>query len=137
MAGMDQNTGGLIDGWESVGQSVLNLFTTAFFSRIMRPYVGSNVIRLLGANVNEQTVSRVRVAIAVALWLFEPRLRPYRVDLVDADRTGDSKWIIMGIYIPRALQGDFTPAGVRTLTIDPRYIGKALITTATPVSGAI
>jgi uncharacterized protein len=132
MAGMDQVTGGLVDGWDHVGQSVLNLFTTAFFSRVMRPYVGSNVIRILGQNVNEQTVSRVRVAIAVALDLFEPRFKPYRVDLVDVGRTGNSSWIIMGIYIPRALVGDFTPAGVRTLTIDPRYIGKALITTDTP-----
>jgi uncharacterized protein len=132
MAGMDQVTGGLLVEWPHVGQSVLNLFTTAFFSRVMRPYVGSNVIRILGRNVNEQTVSRVRVAIAVALDLFEPRVKPYRVDLVDVDRTGNSSWIIMGIYIPRALAGDMTPAGVRTLTIDPRYIAKALITTDTP-----
>jgi phage baseplate assembly protein W len=132
MAGMDQVTGGLLDGWDHVGQSVLNLFTTSFFSRIMRPYVGTNVIRLLGQNINEQTVSRIRVAIAVALDLFEPRLEPYRVDLVDFDRTGTSSWIIEGIYIPRALAGDFTPAGVRTLTIDPRYLNEAIITTATP-----
>jgi phage baseplate assembly protein W len=132
MAGMDQNTGGLLDGWDHVGQSVLNLFTTKFFSRVMRPYVGSNAIRILGENINEQSVSRVRVGISVALDLFEPRLVPYRVDLSDFDLTGASSWIMMGIYIPRALEGDMTPSGVRTLTIDPRYLGNALVTTATP-----
>ena len=129
MAGMSQATGGVLDGFDHVGQSVLDLFTTRFFSRIMRPYVGSNVIRILGQNANAQTVSRVRVAIAVALDLFEPRLRPYRVDLVDMDRTGTSAWIIQGIYIPRALEGDDTPAGVRTLTIDPRFISQILPST--------
>ena len=129
MAGMSQATGGVLDGFDHVGQSVLDLFTTRFFSRIMRPYVGSNVIRILGQNANAQTVGRVRVAIAVALDLFEPRLRPYRVDLVDMDRTGTSAWIIQGIYIPRALEGDPTPAGVRTLTIDPRVIDQILVST--------
>ena len=73
---MNQDTGGLLDGWEHVGMCVLNIFTTRFFSRIMRPYVGSNVIRLLGQNVNEQTVSRIRVAIAVARVLLDPRHMP-------------------------------------------------------------
>jgi phage baseplate assembly protein W len=123
---MDQASGGLLDGFDHVGQSVVNLFTTEFFSRVMRPYVGSNVIRILGQNANAQTVSRVRVAIAVALWLFEPRFTPYRVDLTDMDRTGTSSWVIQGIYRPRGHLGDPTPAGVRTLTIDPRVIDQII-----------
>jgi phage baseplate assembly protein W len=123
---MCQATGGLLAGWDHVGQSVVNLFTTTFFSRIMRPYVGSNVIRILGQPANAQTVSRVRTAIAVALDLFEPRLTPYRIDLIDMDRTGTSAWIIQGIYRPRGHLGDPTPAGVRTLTIDPRVIDQII-----------
>jgi uncharacterized protein len=137
MAGMNQINGQVLDGWAHVGQSVLVLFTTSFFSRIMRAYVGSNVIRLLGQNVNAQTVSRMREAIAVALWLFEPRLVPVRIDLVSVDRTGASAWIIQGDYRPDArfdpftgeLTGDLTSAGVRTLTIDPSVVEQVLLAT--------
>lgn len=137
MAGMNQVSGRVLDGWDHVGQSVLVLFTTPFFSRVMRAYFGSNVIRLLGQNVNEQTVSRMREAIAVALWLFEPRLVPVRVDLVTVDRTGASAWLIQGDYRPGArfdpftgqLTGDLTSAGVRTLTIDPSVVEQVLIAT--------
>jgi phage baseplate assembly protein W len=125
MAGMNQATGGLLDGWDHVGQSVLILFTTSFFTRVMRPYVGANIIRLLGELANEITVQRIRVAIAVALDLFEPRLTPYRVDLLNMDRTGTSSWIIQVIYRPR----DPTPAGMRTLTIDPSIMMQVLVAT--------
>jgi uncharacterized protein len=129
MAGMNQATGGLLDGWDHVGQSVLILFTTSFFTRVMRPYVGANIIRLLGELANEITVQRIRVAIAVALDLFEPRLTPYRVDLLNMDRTGTSSWIIQVIYRPRGHLGDPTPAGMRTLTIDPSIMMQVLVAT--------
>lgn len=137
MAGMDRETGRILDGWTHVGQSVNDLFTTAFFTRVMRAYVGSNVIRLLGQNINPQTVSRIREAIAVALWLFEPRLVPTRIDLTDFDRTGASAWLIQGLYRPGArfdpftgeLTGDLTSAGLRSLTVDPSVISRVLIST--------
>jgi phage baseplate assembly protein W len=137
MAGMDRETGHILDGWGHVSQSVFVLFTTPFFTRVMRAYVGSNVIRLLGENINGQTVSRVREAIAVALWLFEPRLVPTRIDLTDFDRTGLSKWVIEGTYRPGArfdaitgeLTGDLRSAGTRSLTFDPSVIRQALVAT--------
>ncbi len=140
MAGMDRETGRILDGWAHLSQSVNDLFTTAFFTRVMRAYVGANVIRLLGQNINAQTVSRLREAIAVALYLFEPRLVPTRIDLTDFDRTGASTWLIQGIYRPGArfdpftgeLTGDLTSAGLRSLTVDPSVIKQVLVTVGSP-----
>jgi phage baseplate assembly protein W len=127
MAGMNMDDGSVLDGWSHVCQSVHILFTTEFFTRVMRAYVGSNVIRLLGELTIPQTVQRIRTAIAIAIDLFEPRLDPYRVDLVAMDGTGTSTWIIQCIYMPNALQGDFTPAGIRSLTIDPSVVTSLLV----------
>src|ERR1017187_7047760 len=88
MAGMNMDEGSVLDGWSHVCQSVHILFTTEFFARGMRAYVGSNVIRLLGELTVPQTVQRIRTAIAIAIDLFEPRLDPYKVDLVAMDGTG-------------------------------------------------
>lgn len=127
MAGMSNETGQILDGWDHVVQSVRDIFTKRFFEQRMRPYVGSHVIRLLGENVNEQTVMRLKWAIMLAIDLFEPRLTPKNIDLLDFDRTGASSWVIQVIYRPRALEGDFTPAGVRTLVFDPTVLQQALV----------
>jgi len=128
MAGMNQQTGGLLAGWPHVLQSVRIIFTTPFFERLMRPYVGSHVVRLLGENIGERTVLRIRWAIALAIDLFEPRLTPYRIDITDFDRTGASSWIMQAIYRPNALSGDMTPSGIRTLAFDPEEISQAIVT---------
>lgn len=124
---MDRASGKLLDGWDHVAQSVRVIFTTPFFERVMRGYVGSHVIRLLGEPVNEQTIMRVKWGIAIAIDLFEPRLTPYRIDITDFDRTGASSWVIQCIYRPNALSGDMTPAGIRTLAFDPEEIKQAIV----------
>ena len=128
MAGMNRETGKPLDGWDHVAQSIFVLFTTSFFSRLMRAYVGAHVIRLLGRLGNEQTASQARWAIATALLLFEPRFTPTRIGLTALDRTGASGFRIDGIYRPRALLGDPTPAGARTLSLDSNRLLTALPT---------
>lgn len=127
MAGMNRDTGQLLDGWDHVAQSVFDIFTKPFFEQCMRPYVGSHAVRILGQNVVPQTVMRVQWAIAMAIDLFEPRLTPKNIQMLDADRTGASSWVIEVIYRPRALEGDFTPAGVRTLIFSPDVLIQALV----------
>lgn len=127
MAGMSNETGAVLDGWDHVVQSVHDIFTKPFFEQRMRPYVGSHVIRLLGETINEQTLMRIKWAIMLAIDLFEPRLTPKNIDLLDFDRTGASSWVIQVIYRPRALEGDFTPSGVRTLIFSPDVISQALV----------
>jgi hypothetical protein len=127
MAGMNRATGKLFSGWDHVLQSVRVIMTTPFFERVMRDYVGSHAVKLLGENVNEQTVMRLRWAIMLAIDLFEPRLTPYRIDIVDFDRTGSSDWVLQAIYRPNALSGDMTPSGIRTLAFDPEVLSQAIL----------
>lgn len=127
MAGMDRTTGKVLDGWDHVVQSIRNIMTTPFFERVQREYVGSHAVKLLGELANEQTVMRLRWAIMLAIDLFEPRVTPYRITMTDLDRSGASEWIIQVIYRPRALQGDFTPSGIRTLVFDPGYYSQVVL----------
>ncbi|KRQ99277.1 GPW/gp25 family protein [Bradyrhizobium valentinum] len=127
MSGMNRQTGKLLSGWDHVVQSVRVIFTTPFFERVMRGYVGSHVIRLLGENVSAQTLLRIRWGIALAIDLFEPRLTPYRIDITEFDRTGASTWVIEVIYRPNALSGDMTPSGIRTLAFDPDELKQAIV----------
>ena len=128
MAGMNNQTGAVLDGWDHVVQSVYDIFTKRFFEQRMRPYVGSHVIRILGENATEQTIMRFQWAVCMAIDLFEPRLTPKRVACLDFDRTGWSAWAIEVVYRPRALEGDYTPAGVRTLVFDPTVLKQAIVT---------
>lgn len=115
--GIDRRTGKLLTGWDHVVQSVELIFTTPFYARVMRPYVGSFVPRTIGELANERTAQRFRWASAMALILFEPRLYPLRIDQVNLDRTGATDWFIEGAYRPRGHKGDFTVAGIRTLVL--------------------
>lgn len=128
MSGMNRVTGHLLGGWDHVVQSVRYIMTTPFFERVMREYVGSHAVRLLGEPINEQTLMRLRWAFMLAIDLFEPRLTPYRIDLIDFDRTGNSEWVIQVIYRPNALAGDFTPSGIRTLVFDPTVMSQVVLT---------
>lgn len=124
---MNNETGAVLDAWDHVVQSVRDIFMKGFFEQRMRPYVGSHCIRLLGENVNAQTVMRVKWAIMLAIDLFEPRLTPKNIDILDFDRSGASSWVILCIYRPHALEGDMTPSGVRTLVFDPTVLSQALV----------
>lgn len=123
--GMDASTGELLVGWDYVQQDISRALTTAYFERVMRPYVGSNARRLLGELANVRTAMRFRWAVIIALTTINPRtgnpiipnFEPIRVDQVDLDRTGDTGWIIDGFYIPRGHLGDKTRASRRTLTL--------------------
>lgn len=115
--GIDRRTGKVLIGWDHVVQSVEVIFTTPFYARVMRPYVGSFVPRTIGELANPRTAQRFRWATAMGLMLFEPRLYPVRIDQVGLDRTGATDWYIEGAYRPRAHKGDLTVAGIRTLTL--------------------
>jgi len=115
--GMDAETGRYLTGWEHVCQSIGKLLTTAYFERVMRPHVGSNARRLFGELANVRTAQRFRWAVALAIYLFEPRFTPLAINQVDLDRTGATAWIIDGWYRPRAHLGDMTIAGRKSLTL--------------------
>ena len=126
--GIDRRTGAMLTGWSHVVQSFETIFTTPYFSRVMRPYVGSAGLRLFGELANPRTAQRFRFAVALGFALFEPRFTPTRIDQVDLDRTGATAWIIEGIYRPRWHLGDTTPAGTRTLNLIATSAGLSVDT---------
>jgi phage baseplate assembly protein W len=134
--GMDLETGELLAGWDYTVQDISRALTTAYFERVMRPYVGSNARRLWGELANVRTAMRFRWAVIVAMTTTNPKtgypmvpnFEPARVDQVDLDRTGDTGWIIDGWYIPRGHLGDRTRASRRSLTLTFNGRGGPAIT---------
>jgi phage baseplate assembly protein W len=124
--GIDRRTGMPLAGWPQVMQSIEVILTTAYFERMMRPYVGSLGLRLFGELANRRTAQRFRWTVATALLLFEPRFHPLRIDQLDLDRTGDTTWMIEGDYRPRGHLGDLTSAGRRTLSLVAGESGLSL-----------
>lgn len=124
MAGIDRTTGKPLDGWPHVVQSLIVLFTTGYGARLMRRYFGSDVPRLLGANLTRRTVLLFVGALIVAVDLWEPRARVRKID-VDRGanspenlRLGHFAMTVRCAFFPRGHLGDFTPAqGEYTLTI--------------------
>lgn len=113
--GLDRYSGLRISGWSHVVQSIEDLFTTSFGERIMREWYGSFVPRLLGENITPRDVVPFFSAIASAIDTWEPRYRVTKVDVVEVTREGRMTISIEGQYRPRALLGDFTVEGSRTL----------------------
>ncbi|UYO50333.1 GPW/gp25 family protein [Rhodopseudomonas palustris] len=121
MAGMDRETGRLLDGWEHVVQSLFEMFTTGYGLRIMREWFGTVVPQLLGENLVPSTVVQFYSSICTAIELWEPRFRVLKVTPLsngpEALRQGQLGLRIDGEYRPRALKGDLTPEGMRTVHV--------------------
>jgi phage baseplate assembly protein W len=111
-AGMDRNTGKLLQDWPHVLQSLSDIFTTDFGSRVMREYYGSDVTRLLGENMVPETFVRFFSAIGIAL-IQEPRVLLRKITPLSVTRSGSAGFYIEFVYRPRGHLGDFTPQGAR------------------------
>jgi len=117
-AGMDRETGRLIDGWPHVAQSLGDIFTTRFGERVMRRYYGSLVPELLGENMVPETFLRFYSALGAAL-VQEPRVALTRVEPLSVSRDGRARFRIEFEWRPRGHLGDFTPAGAKRVTAEP------------------
>lgn len=120
--GIDRNTGKKLTGLAHLRQSLLVIFTTHIGSRVMRRTFGSAVPALLGrSNLTAPELLRFYTAIHLAIELWEPRLTSTRVwypsnqNTPTALREGHTGLRITALYMPNALQGDFTTDAV---TID-------------------
>lgn len=114
---MDAGSGGNISGWPHVLQCMADFFATSFGERVMREWYGSAVPRILGEPLNTQTVVPFFAAVSSAIEQWEPRFRVLRVVPEGVGRDGRLRVLVEGEYRPRALLGDFTPEGVRRMTI--------------------
>lgn len=111
--GLNAATGGLLTGWEHVIQSLRDIFDAHFGSRIMREWYGSFVPNLLGQLINPQEVVPYFAALTSAIEQWEPRFRVTQIQVVKVTRDGQLHIFLDGEYRPRAVYGDFTPAGAK------------------------
>jgi phage baseplate assembly protein W len=115
LVGLNGSTGHILTGWEHVIQSLRDIFDTRFGSRIMREWYGSFVPNLLGRLITPEEVVPYFAAITSAIEQWEPRFRVTRIQVVKVTRDGQLHVFLDGEYRPRAVYGDFTPAGTRRI----------------------
>lgn len=100
MNGLDRNTGKRLSGNAHLAQSIGDILTTPLGSRLMRRDYGSMLFDLIDQPLNGATRLLVYAATALALRVWEPRIRLRRVHLdmtngatghavltIEADRT--------------------------------------------------
>ena len=121
--GIDRETGKPLTDWDHTVQSVLVILSTHFGERVMRRVFGSAVPRVLGKNLVPDTMLKFYMAVAVAIELWEPRFRVRRFEYPGAQnnpeamRQGRIGVRMIGDFMPRALEKDFTVEAVRTVAL--------------------
>jgi hypothetical protein len=113
--GINAATGQAITGWDHVIQSVGEIFTTRFGSRVMREWFGSFVPSLMGGNITANEITPFFVAMTSAISQWEPRFSVAQIQVVSLTAGGAMHLSIDGEYRPRALLGDFTARGAKRL----------------------
>lgn len=113
--GLDAATGGTVEGWAHVAQSLQDIFTTSFGTRIMRAWYGSFVPNLLGRTITPNEITPWFAAVTSAIAQWEPRYRVTRIEVLAVTRSGELHVRLEGEYRPRALLGDFTAEGARRI----------------------
>lgn len=121
-AGVDRDTGRVLEGWAHVEQSIRVILTTPIGSRVLRREFGFAGLGLLGRNLEPRTVLVLFALIVAALHRWEPRFRPRRFGLadsntVDAARAGRISIVMEGDYMPGALAGDLSIVIPRTMRL--------------------
>ena len=86
--GFNATTGSIRTGWPHVVQSLQDIFTTQFGTRVMREWYGSFVPNLLGRIITPNEVTPWFSAVTSAIEQWEPRYRITRIDVQRATRDG-------------------------------------------------
>lgn len=126
-AGMDENTGRVVTGWDHVAMIIRRVLTTRPGSLVLRRKIGSGLKALQDENMVPETVLRAYVAIANALspsdpnW-GEPGFRLRKMQLVKLDAFGSAGFIISGDYYPKGHLGDFSQVEARSIQLPVRVM---------------
>lgn len=102
MAGVDAETGAVLDGFPHVEQSLQKIFTTFQGERVAREWLGNPGLRLLGENATERTILLWFNTLWMLTELFEPRFRIRQFEVNDITRLGFSDFTMSGDYLPYA-----------------------------------
>ena len=101
--GMDAATGKPLTGWEHTAQSIRDILTTPIGSRVMRRTYGSKLHELIDSPQVQSVFVDCVMAIAEALYLWEPRFDVTRVS-INPNESGTAEVVLEGFYRPEGLQ---------------------------------
>jgi len=109
MATLNRYTGGIVDGFDEVLQSLEVSFTTRRGTRVMRRQFGGDAPRLVDRAISALTLIDFYAAIADAI-RDEPRFRLARMALVEDSNlsAGNPVFEIAGLFYPRGHLGDLS-----------------------------
>lgn len=110
--GINRRTGRIVSDWAHVCQSIGDLLSTPYLTRVMRREYGSAVPDVIDKPLTNASLLEFYVAAAEALDRWEPRFSLDKIELVSATRGGRIELALEGTYRPRAHKGDMTPAEI-------------------------
>jgi len=113
---LNHDTGGAVEGWNHVVQSIQTILATRLNTRVFRREFGSEVPALVDAPMNEANVLSLYVAVAEALERWEPRFEMTDVQ-VEGLESGVITMVLTGNHRPNAHMGDLTTVDDETQTI--------------------
>jgi phage baseplate assembly protein W len=111
MSGIDRQTGQPLSGWAHVMQSVDVIFETEIGERVMLRHFGGGLQAVLGRRITPAVLARATVIFALAIALWEPRLRVVRASVAasaEEVRAGEIAFVLDVAYRPRGHLGDLT-----------------------------
>lgn len=109
MSGIDRFTRQPIDGWAHTLQSVDVIFETRIGERAMVRHFGGGQQMLLGRRITDLMLARATAIFALAISLWEPRLRVVKVWIeasAEEFRAGQLAFVMDVAYRPRGHLGD-------------------------------
>lgn len=113
---LNHDTGGAVEGWAHVVQSIQTILVTRINTRVFRREFGSEVPALVDAPMNEVNVLALYVAVAEALERWEPRFELNDVQ-VEGAASGVITMTLIGSFLPNAHLGDLSTVEDETRTI--------------------
>ncbi|WP_116131184.1 GPW/gp25 family protein [Tropicimonas sp. IMCC34043] len=113
---LNDETGGTVEGWPHVVQSIRTLLATRLETRVFRRDFGSDVPQMIDAPANDAGTMALYVAVAEAIDTWEPRFDLSDVGLaISADGVAEIR--LHGSYLPRGHLGDTTRASDGSITV--------------------
>ena len=113
---LNHETGGSVEGWDSVLQSLQTILSTRVNTRVFRREFGSDVPLLIDAPMNDQSIVALYVAVAEAIERWEPRFELSDVKLHGAG-DGVFTMTLIGSYRPKAHLGDVSTVSDQKRTV--------------------
>ena len=113
---LNHNTGGAVEGWDHVAQSIQTIFATRLNTRVFRREFGSEVPALIAAPMNDAGILALYVAVSEALERWEPRFELTDV-AVEGAETGAITMTLIGNHRPNAHRGDLSTVADSSQTL--------------------